>query len=689
MADPHFVDIDPVTRLPRDEQTTRAWGDRFGGSTSVADYNADPTGLTNSWQAFQDAMSDCPDGGTLTVPAGKYLIDGPDLANVPGRSIKIEGYGATLIRARSGGRLITLTGLWDSNVQVTSLTSGTITEAFMVQPTLTAAHAGIMPWKRGDVVKVFSDDTIPGVRDTGSLSGQFMTVFSTQEGSTTFLSQLRDPLSTNVRMARLRPCQATISGLEFDMTDAMASSAVGETIGMSSITNAVVEDVTIRRSPGQAITMASCYGYLIENTAVLWAWNDSSQRYGYGVNDNASQGGTVHNCRFAQVRHAFTDSNITNAVGSENPAVFGRSYGWHVSDCTADSCTASGFDTHAGGQNGTFSNCVVYNSPIGFSFRGREHSMTACRAEKCAMGIRLFNESAGGESWGHDINGLRVDGSTVSMIEFVNNAGGSNPNFGVRETRGHTLRGVVGTNISGLIINGFNISLFISDMQVDYVGAVTAGAGLSYLRNCSLKGHDITIDVSRSSGSGAYVFDTTTSFDSEIELSAVRLLGFSTMAERITKLVRNTATTNARISGLRTNYDLASYLDPTTTNSFCDYEVMFQRPGNTSAYIPISDTELQSATSVPMFAIAKTRLQVITAAISPTSARTLARLPASMSMGQQLNIVNTGSATLTILSSSSSQTELAGGSSKALTAGQSITLIGMASGLWKQIGAVI
>lgn len=663
-------------------------------AVSAALYGIVGDGVADDGPALQRAMNATPDGGRLIIPAGRYRMSGTlTNTNADGslKSVTVDMTGATLLKDGDGGRVITFSGEYDAPVPVVTLTQGT-TDGLT---SITATHAGAaQPWVRGDVVKLYSDDAIPGTRnETGggglTRSGQFATVLSVAAGSVTFLAVLDDPLTSNVRMARMRRVSCSIIGGTTDLTNTFVSnSKTGEMIGFISLINPSIVGHTVKRSGGQAMSMVSCYGYRIDNTNVLWAWDDSTTgRYGYGVNDNASHAGRVIGCNFGQVRHGFTDSNSTIAAASTNPGLYGRSRYWVVEGCTVDSATSTAFDTHLGGRGGTFSNCTAINSPGGFALRGRQHRIVNSRTIGCAIGIRLFSENGGGESWGHIINDVFVDGSTTSVLECAHNWGTGNPLLNTRETRGHIIRGLHAINTSGVWMSFLNIVASVADVSCKYVGAVEANAGLVKMQNTSITGDDWLFDLlgSGSAGTGAFLIDMTTSVDSELEVGSIRVTGFSNMVNKLARVIRNTAGANIRVGRLFTNYDIALKFNPVTTNSYMDFDGSFALNSPVSNYFTMNQAQLASRDE--LLALARTRKDTLTLEAAPTAAVTLEQLPPPHLRGARLTIVNTGSSVVTINNGATPRTALIGGAALALAPNQSVELVFTSGGLWKQTRA--
>lgn len=657
---------------------------RIGASVSVKAYGAVGDGATDDTAAIQSAINAADSGASVFFPAGTYLYTGTGMTLPSKKSVVLSGYGATLVKGGTGGRLFAFSGTWDATVQVSALSSGTVTEAGFAVPTITATHSGTMTWKRGDVVKLYSDDTIPGVRDAASRSGQFVTVYSVSSGKTVFTGVLRDPLTTNVRMARLPVQTVSIEGFTIDVTDAyIAGGYGGEIMGLSALHRPAVRDVTIKRSMAQCISMVSDWGYLVENTHILWAQNDGTTKFGYGVNNNASEGGTVIGCVFAQTRHAYTDSNTTVSAGTNNPTLYGRSVGDTIVGCVSDGATTAGFDTHQGGEGHTFIGCTAYGSPLGFSLRGRKHTISASQSNNNTSGLRIFTESDGaGETWGHTVNGFTINGvgATGVGIEDAKNYG-TNPNAGTREARSDSFSNIRIVGCSGKAFNLYNTTVIMNDVLVEYSGAVVPSGNTLYNSWWTL--NTGKFDFFATTGSGSTLFDCGTSADSRVEFDGIRVVGYSNLANRVARMFQNTATSNLFVSRLVADYAPGTaWYTMTTANTYVHYDVL-TGGGINSAYTPVS-----SVTATDLAALGKTREDQVLE-VTLTGAATISSLPQPQKQGQKLIIVNnSASSTLTLTNGATAKTQLVGGSNKAISAGQSILLEANTSALWRQVSTI-
>lgn len=696
---PFYPPFDRSTLLPR-EDIVAAFDARWRGATvNAASFGAVGDGVTDNAPALQAAIAATPDGGTLLIPgspfgeaAARYLVAGTGLTNTnpdgTTKSLRVLMHGATVIKGGNvNGRLFSMSGTWEATTSVSGLTSGTAAEAGFSMPTVTATHSGTMPWKRGDVVKLFSDDTIPGVRDASSRSGQFLTVYSTSSGATTFVGVLRDQLTTNVRMARLPVQTVQLEGGVLDVTDDYLANGVGgpgtELIAMTALHGPSVKDVLIRRTVSQCIAMLSNWRYLVEGVSILWAQNDGATLFGYGVNNSASEGGYVSGCLFAQTRHGYTDTNEKVSAGADTPSAYGRSVGDTIVGCVSDSATTAGFDAHQGGEGHTFIGCVAYGSPLGFSLRGRKHTIVGCSTHGSASGLRIFTESDGlGQTWGHHVSDFTINGATNIAIEVAKNYG-TNPNAGNRETRSDSLSNIRVLALAGKALNIFNATVIISNLLVEYSGAVPASA-------CTFTNSWVTAtnqrwDLFNAQGANSMstLFDAGTTTDSRLEFDGVRVVGFSGISNRIARVFQNTATTNLLVDRLRMDYAPGSaWYAMTTAAGWVHYDTVLAG-GVSSAYLPLT-----SVTAADLAPIGKTREDPVVE-VTLSAAATIASLPQPQRQGQKLLIVNnSASAALTVTNGATAKTQLTGETDKTLTAGQSILLEANASALWRQVTTI-
>lgn len=658
---------------------------------NVKDFGAVGDGVSDDTVACQAAINAAVSGQTVLFPAGTYTLTAT-LTN-GGKSIHVSAYGATIVQ-QGNARLFSFEGAWDASVAVTAVTAGTVTETDgNVLDTVVLSLSGLMPWKRGDVVKVFSSDIIPGARTdvaapaaSSERTGQFFIVRAVASGSVELLGTLRDPMTANMMVARLLDRTASISGGTYDLADTFISSNfAADLINISAMRNPTVRDVVVKRAGGSAIVMASCFGYRVTNTQVLWAWNDAVTHYGYGVNDSASDHGTVDGCFFGQVRHGFTDTNTTTTVGEDSPSKYGRSVGWKVTDCVADSTTGSAFDTHHGGAGGTFHNCTALNAQIGFAVRGRNHSILNCITKSCGTGVRVLTENAGGETSGITIDGLKAERTKTQVIAVDVRWNSLHPNFDVRDTRPMFITNVRATDTAGKFISIVNSTVRVENVYCEFVSLVPFAC---FIDNSRTTFANVTLDYFRASGSGQNAFEVAAGVASYVEVDLLRVRGFSILSTFLAKAFKCDNNHILRVTGAVIDFlPSAGFADVPVSGSWVDYLVAAV-PGAASNFVGLDDAGVVSADSVAAVARTLSPYVALEATLSGAN-RTLANLPAPHNAGQLLSIVNSSSSfTLTVQHGTIARAVLDGSASKTLIAGQSLLLVALPTGLWRQVKSI-
>lgn len=660
---------------------------------NVVDYGAVGDGVTDASSAIQAAVDSAADGKTIYFPAGTYLLNGSPITNVQSGGAVLSLHfvmadSAKLVKA-GNSEIFKLVGAWDATQAVSAITSSTVAdEGLETLNTVVLTVTGTMAWKRGDIVKVFSSDIIPGSRsDDGtfptlsSRTGQFFTVYSTASNTVTLLGVLRDPMTANMRVARLQDINATIDGGVLDIADSFLTNGyTAQFVTLYCLKNPAVRHVTIKRTGAQAVNVGSCVNALVENVQVGWARNDATTVFGYGVNDNASSFTKVVGCHFAQIRHGYTDSNTTNTTTDPDPGKYGRTYGARIESCTVDSPTSAAFDTHSGGDSASFVNCIAINAVIGFSLRGRRHSIVDAQVRNCVKAFRFFTESTAGDSWGHSLDGAQVDGTAGAVVEVALNWGATHPQFGVQETRTISLKNIMARNVVGDAFIFTNAKIDMANINIEYGGAVGTEGNL--VTNTRVMGTNVRFDYFNTTGSGQVLFNMAT--DPYMEFRGLRLVGFSSLASRVSKVFAPTSASVLRITDLDVDYQPStSIYDQVTTASWVDYKIG-AAPGSSSRMLQFVQADITVAANLRP--IQRTRAEHITAEVNCTTAATLAALPVALVQGQLLAIVNTGTATLTIPNGTTSI--MASGANTGIPALSSMLLESNGSGNWRQVKTV-
>lgn len=397
-------------------------------------------GVADDTAIFQAAVDAASDGATLVIPSGK-VSRFAGTVTVTNKNLVIEGYGATIIQD-SNVPLFNFVGTYGPTLAVSAIT--TVTRAENGTPggdtsvlTLTTPVA----WKHGDVVKLVSDDVIPEARPGSggneSRLGEFATVREVTNGGLTVAlgGLLRETFATNIRVALTSTKSVDFVGITFKVADPDSTTRTTSLVNVFRMAWPSVKDCRVESATGPAFIFASCYGYRVRNTEVVFNRNDPANNiYGYGVLDNSSSFGNVENLQVAYVRHAWTDDTNRIPANSSDLTHYGRSYGATING-TAQGTALAAWDTHQAGAGHTFLNCLSVNShsAYGVQIRGRNHRVINFKGQALRGGILVAEEAAGGLTLGAVVSNPDLRDITGAAIA-VSLAPTGHPTAGTRRT---------------------------------------------------------------------------------------------------------------------------------------------------------------------------------------------------------------------------------------------------------------
>jgi hypothetical protein len=374
--------------------------DRFPG--------IDPTGATSSSDALKAAIKTVPKGGSFIIPPGDYIID-DNIANAQ-FNISIYGYGAKLIQNTAGKSVFVLDSKIPNFTSVSSIgtykSSGSASSTFETDlPVLNTAVA--TGWKKGDLVKVYSDDEIPearpGTDGKASRFGEFAVVAYTQGNKVFLVGSLREKYTTkNVRVALVPKDTIRIYGLEIETKQAGIdkTGGYGALFVLKGLYKPIIKDVRCAQAGNQVIQFVGVYAYLVDNLDIGFAENKaltSPQQLGYGVLDNSSSFGVIQNSNMRFVRHAYTDDTPRVAANDNtNIAYYGRTFGTKIINCNSLGTSAHSWDTHHSSEGVMFISCSASNGgpgAAGFGLRGKNHTVIDGRINNMYTGVSVYTEN--------------------------------------------------------------------------------------------------------------------------------------------------------------------------------------------------------------------------------------------------------------------------------------------------------
>jgi hypothetical protein len=389
-------------------------------ATAAAFPGLDPTGVANSSTALQAWLDAIPAGGVGTLPVGTYRGSG---LTCNGKSVTLNMLG-TLVQA-SNATLLSIHGTWGTTITVSAVArvNRSVNTFFRDQTQLTMASAP--SWTPGDVIRVFSDDVMPGARPgDGTLesrTGEFATVFEVS-GTTVYLSgTLRDSYTTNIRAAKLDPFPVTVNGLTMETPDSGMATWTSQLLDVEALIRPRINGLTIRQGCAVGAAFRGCYGYEIRNADIRFLNNDpDNSRYGYAILDNSCEGGLVDAPLVRNVRHAFTDDTNRIAAGTTSPADYGKTRNAVIRNGRAFGVSGAAWDTHHCSEGNLFIGCRTWGSEAAHNLRGRDHQVVDCIAMNCRNGVQIIQESSAGWSYGHHIVNCKTSGSTYHSLIITN-----------------------------------------------------------------------------------------------------------------------------------------------------------------------------------------------------------------------------------------------------------------------------
>lgn len=251
--------------------------------------------------------------------------------------------------------------------------------------------ADITNIKKGDIIKLISEDMIPGSRVAVGTSiarmGECLNVVDVQGGYIYTNIPVQHTLYvTNPRVVKYGKSKIIIQNGQFSTIDADNGWSTALCIIEGSAFSEF-RDIATLKSWGPVFELRGLYMPYGENLFFKNAETQAGLRVGYGIRDYACAYGSFNNIRGSNIRHAystnqaFIDDASTNLVER-----YGRNQGTSVNDGPANSCTDAAWDTHQGAWDFTFSNCKAFNSypgassqGSGFHLRGNKIRANSCK----------------------------------------------------------------------------------------------------------------------------------------------------------------------------------------------------------------------------------------------------------------------------------------------------------------------
>lgn len=529
---------------------------------NVLDHGVIGNGSTDDSVALAALLSSVAPGSTLLFPGGKqYVIS--QLLTTSGKSINIDARGAKFLFTSSNAGF-TFEGGFDSSLSVSSL------EAIIVTPNshdinavrVVTGAAAPTSWRRGDIVRVYADDIIPGSRDSGDPAktqqgrvGQYLEVLSTSGSEAILVGVLDDfsAYSTNVRVARLKSeVRFSWAGGDFDYTDtAMAETIAGNhVIKLASLYRPEVSSLEVRRFPRIAVQVLDCHSWKVQADIGYGINNLAQARYGYGVANYGSCYGTLYNTRFGQVRHGYINGHSFIATGTGLPQLHGRPHDNSIINCMCESSSNAAFDSHTTGLRERYVACYADNARTGFSFRGKGHMMQGCSVTNSGTAVSMIQEDSGGVSEGHQINDLRAENVNNVFVSNLGDIAGS-VTYQTLVTIPTVINGVRARNVKAREFEITYNTVYMSDWYVRR--APTGLPGL--VRKSVLEITDYTVDMLDASASPFLEMGSVSGGAGDRNQVRLRNIYIKNTVTNLTYLVQGSAVADGRVSSTEVEAD--------------------------------------------------------------------------------------------------------------------------------------
>lgn len=423
------ADGSPMTDLKADGVIYRKLGTEYfkrvyNGIVSLDWFGSIGEDINNNTTLIQKAVNSIKYGDILELPNNTYKIGRILLKD----GITIKGNNSLILQS-TNEVVFEMFGSWPVLKDVTNIENVFVTKngSNRIVTKVYCNTEGINP---EDILKIYSQDLIPTTSVSGRYIGEFVKVVEVEPTYLLLNDTLRDKYITNIRLGKFGMQTVNIDGFRFKyntdiplVVPERSGAGDGAFIRLSSLYNPQITNCYVEDSIANAIVMHSCYGYYIDNLRAKDLPDEPDiNRWGYGVCDANSEFGIVSNSIFENLRHGFT-TNTYRVIDAGEPANYGRSAYFNVSNCRGFGGFDAHFDTHDGAVYGTFTNCQSVKSnwanPLnattalgfGFDIRSSYTTLINCSCD-CDAGINVVTPLGqhGGDSEATQVKGVKIIG---------------------------------------------------------------------------------------------------------------------------------------------------------------------------------------------------------------------------------------------------------------------------------------
>lgn len=494
----------------------------FPGLVDVTQFGALGDGVADDTNAIKAAYDAIPAGWVLKFPPARtFRLDQLQVR----RSIKIDARGSTLVQI-DDSPIIQWFSSPETKISVTGITTvvWTAPNAANTSTVSQLTLASAPPFSAGDVIKIASEDSIPGGESTNQRVGEFVVVGEVTGTTVTLTQQLFDSYVTNPEVAPLSSLKADIQGGEFYAE--AAGDAAGWNANMLRFQNCgkvTIKGFDMHDSYGAAIALLNCYDVDISDGSLYNLSNEpSNNRFGYGITAQSSSFGRVSKVYARNLRHLITSSTAQSANTTfENR---GRASHWVITGCSGQGNHSATFDTHQTAYDWSFFGCQsagVFSGEssegTGFNLRGTRILAFGCTSDSEVVGFNVFSANPGGSE----------DISIINCAAYTS----AKEALRVRNNSGTTLAGLIKVasslfQSSGPVLANLFDAGKMSITDTEFVSTSTA-AGTEIIfaeRNVQLRMRACTFDMSAATGANNRIVHWDTGASGSADFSDISLV---------------------------------------------------------------------------------------------------------------------------------------------------------------------
>lgn len=383
------------------------------GEFPIARYGADPTGMSSSTAALQNAVNEAGDWAVannapavIIVPAGTYVLDTTHITWRNKVSIDCAP-GALFIQAHWPGGLATIRGgaTTFNGASITLSESAEIGAVSLSVP----STAGIVP----DEILFLSSETPWWSSQPGQGSrGEFVKVRSVGSNIITLWTPVRDRYLTSAAATVQRGTWWTdihFRGFRLRNAEPDQHSTLG--VRLHFVDGLSFRDCEFTGLDHAALKIVFCHRVMVRDSWFRHLQdNGGANRFGYGIDFGGATEGLVANCDFERLRHGFTTggSGMTARGGPHNVLVTG---------CRAFATSSIAFDTHPPGANITFSGCKAESCYSSYQLRTHNSKIVGCDSTWPQVHHAILHRNSHGAQVVHNTFRFNASNHGVKVVD--------------------------------------------------------------------------------------------------------------------------------------------------------------------------------------------------------------------------------------------------------------------------------